>query len=207
MMNDDFDDIIKKIKEYFKLDSDIFDVDFLFIPESDIRLGQIPDDKKVKGFKVTYHFETGMDKPEIKIEGDLDNKKIREYLKDVDLSKVRKLKNVYNSKSNNEIDASKLSLDFSQVDESDDIGAFLEPYTEICDNETGSEILIEIPGMSKDDVNIRLQDNGRKLVFNAEKKNRKYRKSIQLPFKSTQNDCEIEVINGLAIIKVRKENK
>ena len=202
MMRDNFEDFIERIKKYFKLDSDMFDVDFLFIPESEMNLGRKPNDEKVKGFKISYHFESGMDKPEIKIEGNLDDKNICEYLRNVDLSKVPKLKDLNNSPSNKEIDASKLSLETSLKKEAD-VGTYvLEPYAEICDNESFCEILIEIPGMGKDNINIRFDDKGRKLLFTAENEKRRFMKSVNLPFKSSETECEIEVNNGIAIIKV-----
>ena len=207
MMSDDFDDFIDRIKKYFKLDSDMFDVDFLFVPESDIDLAKKPNDEKVKGFKISYHYESGMDKPEIKVKGNLDDKNIREHLRNVDLSKIPKLKDLYNSPSKKEIDASKLSLETSLKNEAD-VGTYvLEPYAEICDNEGFSEILIEIPGMGTDNVNIRFEDKGRKLIFTAENEKRRFMKSVQLPFKTSETECEIEVNNGIAIIKVSEAVK
>ncbi|MFX1600126.1 MAG: hypothetical protein ACFFB6_05970, partial [Promethearchaeota archaeon] len=76
-MRDEFDDIIDEIKKYFKIDSDKFDVDFLFIPESESNINLKPKNEKIKGFKISYHFETGMEKPEIRIEGNIDDKRIR----------------------------------------------------------------------------------------------------------------------------------
>ena len=32
-MSDEFDDFFDRIRKYFKLDSDMFDVDFLFLPD------------------------------------------------------------------------------------------------------------------------------------------------------------------------------
>lgn len=201
-MRDDFDDFIDRIKKYFKLDSEMFDVDFLFIPESEINLENKPNSEKVKGFKISYHFESGMDKPEIKIDGNLDDKNIHEHIRNVDLSKVPKLKDLYNSPSKKEIDASKLSLETSLKKEAD-VGTYvLEPYAEICDNEGFSEILIEIPGMGTDNVNIKFEDKGRKLIFTAENEKRRFMKAVQLPFKTSETECEIEVNNGIAIIKV-----
>jgi len=206
-MRDDFDDFIDRIKKYFKLDSEIFDVDFLFIPESEMNLENKPNNKKVKGFKISYHFESGMDKPEIKIEGNLDDKNIHEHLRNVDLSKVPKLKDLYNSPSKKEIDASELSLETSLKKEAD-VGTYvLEPYAEICDNEGFSEILIEIPGMGTDNVNIKFEDKGRKLIFTAENEKRRFMKAVQLPFKTSETECEIEVNNGIAIIKVSEAVK
>jgi HSP20 family molecular chaperone IbpA len=206
-MRDDFEDFIDRIKKYFKLDSDMFDVDFLFIPESEMNLGREPNDEKVKGFKISYHFESGMDKPEIKIEGNLEDKNIREYLKNVDLSKAPKLQDLYNSQSKKEIDARKLSLETTQVKEGDFETHIIEPYTEICDNEGFSEILIEIPGMAKDNVKIEFEDRGTKLIFTAENGKRTFMKSIPLTFRSSVMECDLEVNNGIAIIKVREAIK
>lgn len=206
-MGDDFDDFIDRVKRYFKLDSDMFDVDFLFVPESDRDLEKKPNDEKVKGFKISYHYESGMDKPEIKVEGNLDNKNIREYLRNVDLSKVPKLKDLYKSPSKKEIDASKLSLETSLKKEAD-IGTYvLEPYAEICDNEGFYEVMIEIPGMGKDNVNIKFEEKGRKLIFTAENEKRRFMKSVNLPFKSSETEYELEVNNGIAIIKVSEAVK
>ncbi|MFX1591246.1 MAG: Hsp20/alpha crystallin family protein [Promethearchaeota archaeon] len=203
-MRDEFDDIIDEIKKYFKLDSDKFDVDFLFIPESESNINLKPIDKKIKGFKISYHFETGMEKPEIKIEGNIDDKRIREYLKNIDLSNYPKLKNLFETKYKEEIDANMLSLDFSEQNMDQSI---LEPHTEVNDYTDFIEIVLDIPGMSEEDVMIDIIEGGTKLIFNAENRNRSYMKSVRLPFKSSAELFEMEVKNGLAIIKVRKLDK
>lgn len=207
MMRDDFDEFIDKIKKYFRLDSDIFDMDFLFVPEKNLDLGRNLNQDKIKGFKVSYHFEPGMEKPEIKIEGNIDDKKIREMLKDVDISKVPNIKDINESESIQEIDASKLSLEYHDIMKEHKDPLILEPYTEISKDLTSYEILIEIPGISKDDINISFKDKGRKLVFTAENGGRKYAKIVHLLFKSSDKNYEIDVNNGIAIVKVRKAIK
>lgn len=201
-MSDEFDDFIDKIKKFFKINSDMFDVDFLFIPDSENKLDLKPKNNKIKGFKVSYHFETGMEKPEIRIEGDIDESRIREYLKDVDLSEYPYMKRLLETRSVNEIDASKLSLDFSEHDLSR-----LEPHTEVNNYKDYAEIVLDIPGMSEEDVFIEIIEGGTKLLFNAENNNRKYTKSIYLPFTSSIENYEIEVKNGLAVILVKKSDK
>ena len=201
MMRDDFDDFIDDIKKYFKIDSDIFDVDFLFLPESEMYKERIFNDKKVKGFKISFHYETGMDKPEIKIEGNIDDNKLQDYFKNIDISKYPKLKDLLDISYKKEIDAGELSLEFhEQIKDID----FLEPDTEIIDSIDCLEIVFEIPGMDKDDVNISFNDQRNELIFNAENKNRKYMKNIPLPFKSSKKDVQIEVNNGIANIKLTK---
>ena len=201
MIRDEFDDIIDKIKEYFKLDSDRFDIDFLFIPESESNSFLRPENKKVKGFKISYHFETGMEKPKIRIEGNIDEKKIQEYLEGIDISQHPHLKKLLESKDIDEIDASKLSLEANELHKDLTI---IEPNTEINDTKDYIEIILEIPGVSKEDVILDFSEGGNKLDFSAETETRKYIKNINLPFAISSKNYDIEVKNGLAIISVKK---
>ncbi|MFX1418596.1 MAG: hypothetical protein ACFE9N_06720 [Promethearchaeota archaeon] len=203
-MPDEFDDFIDEIKKRFNLNSDMFDVDFLFIPESDSNPELNPFNRKIKSFKISYHFESGMEKPEIKIEGNIDDHKIREYLANVDLSKYPTLKKMFKTESIEEIDANKLSLDFSEQESNLSI---LEPHTEINDYKDYSEIILDIPGMSEEDIKIDISEGGTQLIFNAENKGRRYNKNIYLPFKTTTKSYELEVKNGLGIIIVKKPDK
>ncbi len=201
---DDFDDIIDEISKHFKLDSDVFDVDFLFIPESKNNFGLQPENKNIKGFKVSYHFESGMEKPEIKLEGNVDEKRIRELLKNMDISKYPPLKKMLESKSMKEYDANVLSLESHEQEEDLYI---LEPHVEINDYNDYTEIVLEIPGMSEEDVKINFTDGGNQLIFKAENENRKFMKTFHLPFISSPKDYELEVKNGLAIIVAKKSDK
>ena len=82
---DDYDDIIDQLKKFFNFDSKLFDMDFFIFPEMSKQLD--PKRKRSKGYKISYHFETGMDEPEIKIEGDIDEKELNQYLKGYDFGK------------------------------------------------------------------------------------------------------------------------
>jgi HSP20 family molecular chaperone IbpA len=204
MMKDDFDDFIDRIKEHFKLDSDMFEIDFLFLPESEIRRGRTPDSKKIKGFKISYHYESGMEKPEIKIEGNVDNKKVWEYLKNADLSKLPNVKELYQSQSTKEIDADTLSLESYEEGKENDNELIVEPYTEVCNNEGFIEVLVEIPGIDREEVTISFKDEGKKLVFRAINESRNYMTTLALPFQSSEDNCELEVNNGVAIIRLKE---
>ncbi len=201
MIKDEFDDIIDEIKKYFKLDSDKFDVDFLFIPESENKSRLKPDDKKVKGIKISYHFETGMGKPEIRIEGNIDEKKIQEYLEGIDIAKYPSLKKLLESKTIEEIDVSELSLESNEYNENLNE---IEPHTEINDYKDYTEIVLEIPGISEEEVIIDISEEENKLIFKAKNENRKYIKNVYLPFIASTKDYNVEVKNGLAIILIKK---
>ncbi|MFX0040992.1 MAG: Hsp20/alpha crystallin family protein [Promethearchaeota archaeon] len=203
-MSDDFDEFIDEIKKYFKLGSDIFDVDFLFIPESEKGSDLKPKNSKAKAFKISYHFEKGMKEPEFKIEENIDEQKIREYIKNIDKSEYPSFEKFVKMKKIDEIDASKLSLEMpeqytNQID--------LEPHTEVNYYEDCTEIVFDVPGISEDDVKIDINKEGNILRFVAENLKRRYIKNFDLPFKSSNKECEIEVKNGLAIIKVKKLDK
>jgi hypothetical protein len=58
--------------------------------------------------------------------------------------------------------------------------------------------------MQRDDVSIKFEDKGKKLIFIARNEKRKYRKAIPLLFKSSEQGCELEVNNGIALIKLNK---
>ncbi len=201
---DEFDDIIDAIKKYFKIDSDIFDVDFLFIPESENNLNLDPQNNKRKGFKISYHFESGMKEPQFKIEGNIDDKKIRELLKNIDISKYPTLAKRFENRPLREIDTDQLSLDFTEHGE--DL-IVIEPLTEINDTREQSEIIFDIPGVNEEDIMININEKGTKLTFNARNNNRRYKKIINLPFKTSVDNYKMEVKNGLAIVKVKKSDK
>ncbi|MFX0007814.1 MAG: Hsp20/alpha crystallin family protein [Promethearchaeota archaeon] len=200
-MPDEFDDFIDAIKKYFKIDSDMVDVDFLFIPESKNNLNLDSQNNMEKGFKISYHFEAGMKKPEFKFEGNVDNKKIRDIIKNLNLSKYPTSKKRFESSSQKEIDVKQLSLD---IPEQEQVLAVAEPLTEINDYKEYSEIILDIPGINKEDVRINIIEKGTKLLFTAENSSRKYKKIVSLPFKASTNNYEVEVKNGLAIINLKK---
>lgn len=179
-------------------------MDFLFIPESERKLNLKPANEKLKGFKISYHFETGMEKPEIRIEGNIDEDKIRDYLEGIDISQHPSLKKLLESGKLEEIDVDDLTLESSELDKDLPIS---EPYTEINDYEDYTEVILEIPGIAEEDVIIDFSEGGSKLIFNAKNETRKYYKKIHLPFVSSTQDYEIDVKNGLAIISVKKSDR
>jgi len=211
-MNDDYDDyedfyadILKKFKKYFKINPDLSDVDFLFIPEPIKNFDMDSQDPNIKGFKVSYHFEPGMDKPEIRIEGDIDQKKMLEYLKGIKMQQNPKFKLMRKDQNQGkEIDASMLSL--APCDE-DEENCSLEPYSELYDLEDGVEIILEVPGVEKGHVILSLSNDGRKLKINAKNQIRNIEKEIKLPFRSSLDGHIMNINNGIASIIIKKKTQ
>jgi len=142
-----------------------------------------------------------MDQPDIKIEGDIDDKTLRKYLKTYKIDLGPKFKKIMNSKS--VIDSKELLL---EPYDQNDTSSVIEPYTEINDFDDFAEIVVEVPGIDIADIIISFNKDGRKLTFSAQNMNRNYLKHIYLPFNSSIDDYILEVNNGLATLKVKKRN-
>lgn len=198
-MSEDIDEFIKKIIKFLNFDSGTFDLDFVVFPESIADLNTKPIDKNMKAFKVSYHFEPGMEKPEVKIEGNMEDKEIQDYLNKFSFEPNSSLNNLSNLESNDLIDANKLLV---EPCENNDESCVIEPYTEISDYNGFLEIALEVPGIEKKDIILSFSKDCEHITFSTRNKNRKYQKKIQLPFKSSIGDCSLEINNGIAILKV-----
>ncbi|MFW9946691.1 MAG: Hsp20/alpha crystallin family protein [Candidatus Odinarchaeota archaeon] len=198
---DDIDDFFERIKENFGLNWDKFDVDFLFLPGSSLDQTKSPKNKKGKGFKVTYHFEPGMDKPEIRIEGDFDQSKLQDYLKRLNLSKYSNFQQLPKTTKVKEINAIELQIEPTK---NYDKIKIIEPYSELNEYEDFIEIILEVPGVEKGHFLLSLTEDGRNLKISAESQIRKFVKMIKLPFKCTMDDYSLDINNGIAILKLNK---
>ncbi len=201
--DDDYNDFLERIKEYLNLDQGAFNVDFLFLPEPNFDPKMNPNDNKFKGFKVTYHFESGMDKPEIKVEGNFDKKKLQEYFKTFNLSKHPQIRRLNPSRDRQIIDASKLSLqpNYEKIN-----SLTKDTYFEINFHEDSAEIIIEAPGIEKGHILLSLSEDGRTLRVSIEINFINIEREIILPFESTMDDHILEVNNGIiTIIMLRKK--
>jgi len=176
-------------------------VEFFVFPEPDFHKNI--NDFDQKGYKVSYHFETGMDKPDVKIEGDIDENKLREYFKKFNMDDLPQINKIMKSNNTSKMvyDANELSL---EPCDRNDPSCEIEPYTEIIDFEDSSEIILEIPGINQNEILVNFHDEGRKLTFSAQNEKRNYVKQIQLPFKSSMDHYTIDVNNGIAILKVKR---
>ncbi|MFW9936951.1 MAG: hypothetical protein ACFFD5_04840 [Candidatus Thorarchaeota archaeon] len=199
---DEYDDFFKKIKKFFKFKTDKIDVDFLFVPESSLDPNQNLKDKNFKGFKVSYHFEPGMDKPDIKFEGDLDNNKLQDYFKNLNLSNFSRIGNIIKSEKTKVIDAKNLILHSPEKIKDSNI---IQPFTELNVINDKIEIIMELPGIEKGHVILSMSEDGTMLKVSAESDLRKYLKEIKLPFQSFLDKNNLEVNNGIATITLKKK--
>lgn len=195
--NDDYDDFINHLMKKFNFNSELFDMDFFIFPEVNKKLD--PKEKASKGFKISYHFENGMDKPEIKIEGDINEKDLQNYLKKYNLNKNPNYKILKKANNNAIIDANILSF----YPERKALNSHTkEPHTEIYYCSDFTDIIFEVPGIKKENIILTLDKDGSKITFNAENNNRNYHKEISLQFKTSLENYNLDVNNGLAILRL-----
>ena len=201
--DDDYNEFLERIKKYLNLDQGAFDVDFLFLPEPNFDPRRNRNDNNFKGFKVTYHYESGMDKPEIRVEGNFDEKKLQEYFKRFNLTQHPQIKRLNPSKDRQVIDAGTLSLQ-PNYEKEDTLTK--DPYFEINFHEDLAEIIIEAPGIEKGHILLSLSENGRTLKVSIEINFINIEREILLPFESTMDDHILEVNNGIVTIIMRRKN-
>jgi HSP20 family molecular chaperone IbpA len=200
--DDDYNDFLDRFKKFLNIDSDIFDVDFLFLPEPNFDPKGNQKDDNIKGFKVTYHFESGMDKPEIRIEGDFDEKKLKEYFKRFNNASFPQLKRLGQSRKKQTIDVGTLSL---QPNINPGKSMKKDPYQEINIHEDFVDILIEAPGIEKGHILLSLSQDGRELKVSIEINFVSTERVIRLPYECTMDNHVLTVNNGIVSILLEKK--
>ncbi len=201
--HDEYNEFLERIKKYLNLDQGAFDVDFLFLPEPNFNPKANRNKDKFKAFKVTYHFESGMDKPEIRVEGNFDEKKLQEYFKKFNISNNSQFKRLRPSRERQAVDVGTLSL---QPNYEHEEVLRQEPYFEKIFHENSAELIIEAPGIEKGHILLSLSEDGRTLRVSIEINFNNIKREVVLPFESTMDDHILDVNNGIITILMLKKN-
>ena len=200
--DEDYNEFFNRIKKFLKIDPDKFDFDIIFLPESKLQKEYDPDDENFKAFKVNYHYEKGMDKPRINIEGDLDNEKLRNYIKNLNINNYPQFKPFIRKGNKKYLKNGSITLQPREEEfklENKDL------YYELNSTSTGLEIILEAPGVEKGHVILSLNENKKDLKIIIQNKFKEFQKIINLPFKSTLKSHTIELNNGILTIQIKKE--
>ena len=200
--DEDYNEFFNRIKKFLKIDPDKFDFDIIFLPESKLQKEYDPDDENFKAFKVNYHYEKGMDKPRINIEGDLDNEKLRNYIKNLNINNYPQFKPFIRKGNKKYLKNGSITLQPREEEfklENKDL------YYELNSTSKGLEIIMEAPGVEKGHVILSLNENKKDLKIIIQNKFKEFQKIINLPFKSTLKSHTIELNNGILTIQIKKE--
>lgn len=202
-MNDDIYDenykkFMKRFRNLFEGFSDFFDRDFGFSdfsvsPRIDLDKDLNFKKKNTKSYSISYHYQTGMDKPEIRVNGDVDDEMLSKFLKGIPkfITERPTIK--------------KISLVPESKEEIRELKASIKPYTEITDFEDQIEICLELPGVEKEDLKLNFDEKGEELTVEAKRDGRKFYKEIKLPIKLDIKDYTLELKNGIACLKFKRK--
>lgn len=80
-----------------------------------------------------------------------------------------------------------------------------EPIVDVLKEENFIRVIVELPGVSKEDVKIKINEDI--LNLSAEKGERKYAKEILLSFPVKKEPVEFSFKNGILELKLEKEKK
>ena len=82
-----------------------------------------------------------------------------------------------------------------------------EPLTDVYEEEDTVKVIMDMPGVDKDDINISIEPGGRTLVVEAKGSDRSYRKELQLPTEVDASKAKATYKNGVLTIELPKKNK
>ncbi|MHA1729293.1 MAG: hypothetical protein ACTSWY_11250 [Promethearchaeota archaeon] len=151
-------------------------------------------DGKSKNYKMSYHFKTGMDEPEILVEGDVTQEDIDHFLSGVQKRFGKHFLEV-GEKNVKMIDSG---------DENKEKKIYRIPQVTKSKQIASETFKFEMPGVNEVDIKTKIQDG--KLTVEAEKDKILYKKVVKTEL-SDDSNLEISSNNGIITIKVTPVEK
>lgn len=198
-MNDDdiFDEFNKGLKIRFNLFDDLFDSNF---DEDNEDLRQrVKKDKnsKSKSYSISYKYSTGMKEPEIKVQGDVDEKTLHHFLQNIEHQfEFPKM----NNKSVRLLNPHKGDSKENSMSEDLEKDAQI-PFSDVIENKHELIVTLEMPGISADQIKAEYTKSG--ISVYGENGTKKYHKFIGLSFNPKKSPL-ISTNNGIITLKIEK---
>ena len=193
IFGEDLRDFKKKLKDFFSNISGFMSKDL-----SPDELGLDEDD--AKSYSISYKYETGMNEPEFRIEGDIDVDSFSKFL--------RKLPEFYTERpERKEIELTpELKMEDTEAKIEENSKISVEPYADITEFREFVEVCVELPGVSRENIEIRFDSSGNELTIEANREDKNFYKEIMLPNGIDINDYKLDLKNGIACIKIKMQN-
>lgn len=83
----------------------------------------------------------------------------------------------------------------------------IEPLTDVIEEEDKIRIVMDLPGVNKDDIRITVSEDGKKVIVQARSEDRKYYKEIDLPAIVDPSKAKATYRNGVLTIELEKREK
>jgi len=82
-----------------------------------------------------------------------------------------------------------------------------EPLTDVYDEGDVIKVIMDMPGVDKDDININVEPDGKTLIVEAKGSDRSYRKELTLPAEVDPSKAKAMYKNGVLTIELPKRNR
>ncbi len=82
----------------------------------------------------------------------------------------------------------------------------IEPLADVIERDKEIKVIAEVPGVNKDDIKVKLANNGKKLVITAKSEDRNYYKEIDLPAEVDEKSAKASYKNGVLEVTLQKKS-
>ncbi|MCU7787269.1 Hsp20/alpha crystallin family protein [Pyrobaculum sp. 3827-6] len=83
----------------------------------------------------------------------------------------------------------------------------IDPLTDVVEEDDKIKVVVDMPGVEKDDIKLYISEDGRTLTIDARSKDRKYHKEIRLPAAVDPNKAKATYKNGVLSVELEKTEK
>lgn len=83
----------------------------------------------------------------------------------------------------------------------------IDPLTDIVEEEDKIKVIVDMPGVEKEDIKLYISEDGRTLTIDAKGKERRYHKEVRLPAAVDPNKAKATYKNGVLSIELEKVEK
>ena len=83
----------------------------------------------------------------------------------------------------------------------------IEPLTDVIEEEDKIKIVMDLPGVNKEDIKVRISEDGKKVIVSAKSEDRRYYKEVDLPAKVDPSSAKATYRNGVLTIDLEKVEK
>jgi HSP20 family protein len=83
----------------------------------------------------------------------------------------------------------------------------IDPLTDIVEEDDKIKVVVDMPGVEKEDIKLYVSEDGKTLTIDAKGKDRKYHKEIRLPAAVDPSKAKATYRNGVLSIELEKTEK
>jgi HSP20 family protein len=83
----------------------------------------------------------------------------------------------------------------------------IDPLTDVVEEDDKIKVIVDMPGVEKEDIKLYVSEDGRTLTIDAKGKERRYYKEIKLPATVDPNKAKATYRNGVLSVELEKVEK